>query len=223
MKIKETLRRDAETLKRLEGKKEKAQFIWDYYKIPIVAILLAVCLTAVAVYESVSRQPVIMYAVLVNTDAAVTERDDGVFDRLLAEGGIETAGRSTDVEASLTFRHGADGEGDAATLQVLNALFGISDLDFFASDEDTFMIFAEENAFADLGKLIEPDWLSENTADLIHVTDSNGEDTVCGIRLRGGSALHEAGYYSEDVIVGVAVLAENMEEAFTFLRMLIGA
>ena len=223
MKIKDTLRRDADTLRRIEGKREKAQFIWDYYKIPILALVLVLCLAATAIYEGVSRRPVIMYAVLVNTDAGETERDSGVFDRLLSEGGIETTGRSTDIEDSLSFRHGADGETDIATLQVLNAGFGISDLDFFAADEDTFMIFANENAFADLGKLIERDWLEANADDLVHVTDPDGADTVCGIRLHSGSPLHQAGYYSEDVIVGVAVLAENMEEAFTFLRVLVGA
>ena len=223
MSIRETLKKDRETLRGVKVRKERLQFIWDYYKIPIIAFAVLVCILITVIAESASRRPVILYSYLVNTVPTVEERDEQIFDRLLAEGGINTEGRSAAVDASLSFSHGADGERDAAALQVLNAGFGISDLDFFAADEETFMIFAAQDAFADLSKLLDADYLASHGSDLVHSVNSDGVDTVCGIILHPGSPLHRAGYYSGDAVVGIAALAENMEEAFVLLRGLCGA
>ena len=100
----------------------------------------------------------------------------------------------------------------------LAALFGISDLDLFAADEAVFEGYAQQDAFADLSVLIDRELLAG--ADLYTYT-LEGKTVTGGIVLHSGSALHEAGYYHGDVIVGAAVNAEHLEEAVAVLRQLL--
>ena len=104
---------------------------------------------------------------------------------------------------------------------VLAALFGISDLDLFASDEAIFQRYADQNAFADLSKLIEPELLSRHEADLYYYDTEDGQRVLGGIVLHPGSVLHQAGYFHADVILGAAINGENLDMAIRFIKALL--
>ena len=57
-------------------------------------------------------------------------------------------------------------EDDIETLQVLNALFSITDLDVFVGFRDDFDRFIEGDAFLDLSTVVDETLLAENEADL---------------------------------------------------------
>ena len=105
-------------------------------------------------------------------------------------------------------------------MQVLTALFGISDLDLFAADRAVFERYAQQDAFADLSVLIDRELLAG--ADL-YTYSVEGKTVTGGIVLHPGSVLHRAGYYHGDVIVGAAINAEHLEEAVAMLRAMLEA
>ena len=217
MNLKKRWKADWEALKKLSGQ-EKWLFIWDYYRIPLIALGCVMILTAITLLTNAGREEVALYAVFVNSDRALEEPDSTPLDALAERAGIPTEGRTVDVTANLTLGQDLNEAYDAQTVQVLAALFGISDLDLFAADEAVFEGYAQQDAFADLSVLIDRELLAG--ADLYTYT-LEGKTVTGGIVLHSGSALHEAGYYHGDVIVGAAVNAEHLEEAVAVLRQLL--
>lgn len=213
-----SLRQDRETLKRLEPK-ARIQFIWDYYRLPIIAAAVGLALLITAVGLNLGRGEVAMYAVFVNTDQTGLEPDAALLDAVLEEAGTDMGKKHIDITANLYL--GQDGTYDGETIMVLAALFGISDLDLFAADEPVFRRYADQNAFADLSKLIEPELLGEHERDLYYYDTEDGQRVLGGIVLHPGSVLHRAGYYHADVVIGAAINGENLDEAIQFIRALL--
>jgi len=220
MKLNERLRADREVYASLEGK-EKLYFVWDYYKIPIIALVCALVLLAVSLATGAGAKKTAMYAVFVNSAAAVTEPDPEALNSLLREGGVDMEGKAIDITANLTLGQALDESYDGQTTQVLAAMFGISGLDVFAADQAVFDRYASQDAFMDLSLLIEPELLEGFTGELYYYENSEGRTILGGLVLKPGSPLHEAGYYLDDTVIGIANTAQYAEEARIFLRQLV--
>lgn len=220
MTYKERMQKDRTVFAALKGR-DRLLFLWDYYKIPILAVVCAAALILISVVTGTGRRNVAMYAVMVNTTACGDDVDAEALNRLLADAGVDMNGKTVDITADLHLGRELDELGDAQTVQVLAALFGISGLDFFAADLPVFEKYAVQDAFADLSVLIDPEILARHSDDLCYYESQDGRMVLSGILLHSGTALHEAGYYAGDVVVGIAANAENMEEALQFLIRLL--
>ncbi len=216
MKLSERIRRDRQRYAALSPS-EKRAFLWDYYKIPILALVCAVLLGGIALLEGLNSRSVALYAVLVNA-APDTQAAQTCLEDLLTDSGMDLKGKRVDADVSLSLGRENQESEDAQTVQVLAALFGVSGLDFFAADEEIFDRYAVQNAFADLSKLLDPALLETFSEDLVYATPEGGARQVAGVRLHGGSPLHRSGLYSRDIVVGITVNGENMEAALQMLK-----
>lgn len=214
MKLLSRLKQDIATLKTLSGPR-KREFIWDYYKLPIGLVLCAVALVVITLAFDFSRGDTVMYAVLINADDT---GDKTVFSQVLEESGMDMAGKDVEVTANYTLLYDPTSTTDGDTVLVLAALFGIGDLDVFAANEEVFTSYADQDAFVDLSLFIEPEDLAKH--DLYTCTTEDGNEIVAGIWLHEGSPLHEAGYYTGDVVIGVAANAQNLDPAVEFMKSL---
>ena len=221
MKLRERLARDRETLRRLEGK-QRGRFLWDYYRVPILCAAAALILGAIAIAGAVTHGSVALYAVFVNADRLDGGHDPAALEALLERGGADMRGRRVDLTADLTLGGEQEVGNDGQTIQILAAMFGITDLDFFAADPDTFDRYAVQDAFADLSKLIDPALLNARPeADLVRYPNGDGAVVTGGVVLHPGSPLHDAGYFHGDVVVGAAANAANLDAAIVLIRELL--
>ena len=219
MKLKDRLNKDRQTLRAL-APKERAVFIWDYYKIPILAAACTLVLLVMALVSWAGRKDIAMYAVFLNSDAGVVQTQPEKLDALLAEAGMDMDGRTIDITADLTLGTGYNSDTDGQTIQVLAAMFGISGLDVFAADQASFERYAVQDAFVDLSLFLEEALYETEICRPYSYEDANGQRIVGGLVLSGGT-LHEAGYYHGEVVIGVAANAQNLEEAVAFVRQLL--
>lgn len=215
--IKSALRRDRAAFRELKGHR-RMEFIWDYYKIPIITIAGVLAVFLLTAVFNVGRGEISMYAVLVNADE---EAESHVFDELLARGGAQTEGRTVDVVSNYRLGDTYSEAYDAETIQVLAARFAIGDLDLFGADETVFRSYATQDAFVDLSLFIDRELLEQHREDLYTYENSDGFEIVGGIWLREGSPLHQVDYYSGDVLFGIAQKAEHMDEAIVLIRQLL--
>ena len=221
MNLKARLKKDRQTMAALEPK-ARAIFVWDYYKIPILSVAAALVLLVMGLISWAGRKDVAMYAVLLNSDAGVVQTSPEMLDQLLADAGFDMKGKTIDITADLTLGTEYNSDTDGQTIQVLAALFGISGLDVFAADQAAFDRYATQDAFVDLSLFLEKDLYETSFCSPYRYLDGNGREIVGGLILTGG-ALHEAGYYHGEVVVGVAANAQNLEEAVAFVRQLLMA
>lgn len=215
--IKASLRRDKAAFQALHGRR-RLEFIWDYYRIPIIAAASILALLLLGAVFNIGRGDTAMYVVLVNAGEDV---ESSVFDELLERSGMELNGKTVHVASNYKLGGEFSEAYDAQTLQVLAALFSIGDLDLFGADEAVFRSYAVKDAFVDLSLFIEKALLERHEADLLRYTNSDGQEIVGGIRLHAGSPLHRAGYYAGDVLLGIPSQAEHLEEAIAAIRQLL--
>lgn len=217
MKIKDRFMADKQVYASLSGH-SKVLFIWDYYKLPILAAASVLLIALMVMVTWAGKKNIAMYAVFVNSDVRVAQTDPEQLDGLLKQGGVDMDGKTIDITADLTLGQTCNQENDGQTIQVLAALFGISGLDVFVSDQEIFDRYAVQNAFVDLSVFLEPELFEEIGCEPYWYENEEGRRILGGIILKAGSVLHEAGYYHADAVIGVAANAENLEEAITFVR-----
>lgn len=220
MKIKERIKADRKVFSSLSGQ-SKAYFIWDYYKIPIIATVSVLLLALLAALTWAGKRDVAMYAVFVNSDAAVAQTKPEQLDALLVRSEVDMDGKTIDITADLTLGQDEFQENDGQTIQMLAALFGISGLDVFAAEEETFDRYALQDAFVDLSLFLEPELYESNGCKPYWYVGGDGRTILGGIVLKPGSALHEAGYYHTDAVIGVAANAENLDTAVAFVQQVL--
>jgi len=221
MSFTERLNKDREQLSRLPDNKSRFMFIWDYYKIPIIVVLSVLALFVILLVSNIGRKDASMYVVLLNNDSSLHECDSTIFDETLKKTEIDLKGKSVDVNDKLSAgREGNEAE-DIETMQILTALFTISDLDLYVADKKYFDYFLKDGGYADLSLLLDQDLLERYKDDLYYWENQNGQKILCGIILHEDSLLHKAGYYHDDVIMGVVANANNLDAAIGFIRQML--
>ncbi len=207
------MKKDIEQYKKLPDRKSRAAFLFDYYKIPITAIIIGLLSITLFLFNDKKNRETDMYAVLLNNDSIINACDPSVFETALKEAGYKG---NADINDRLSLGYENNESADIETLQVLNALFTLGDLDLYIAPKQYFDLFAQKDGFADLRLLIDKTILEK--ADLYRFTGESGNEVTAGIILHPGSKIHEAGYYHDDVIVGVAVDAVHMDAALSFIE-----
>lgn len=221
MKISEQIKRDRQKISELPGLSSKIRFIWDYYKAPVIAIVLALTIGLISALNNIGRANVNLYVVLMNNDTIFRECDESIFNDTMTRRGIDTKKKTVNVNTELSIGISSDEAADMETMQVLTALFSISDLDVYVAPREYFDYFAANNGFADLNVLIDKDVLAKYSSDLYIYDEKAANRPVQGIVLHKDSPLHESGYYHDDVIIGVVKNAVHFDEAVAFLQQLL--
>ena len=211
----EQLRKDKEQWKKLPDRSSKLAFLYDYYKVPILVIVLSLFLVIYLIAHSLLVTPVKLHVVLVNSDALIAECDDSVFEKVYEKTGMNGKG-IIEVRTDLFMREDDAGTVDMGSREILAALFTMGDLDIYVSDPKTFEIFAKQGAFIDFGILKDEEILSSDR--IYTMVNEDGTVSVPGILLKEGSFLHEAGYYHHDVVLAAAANADRMEESIAFIK-----
>ena len=220
MKLSDRIKADKAQLRTL-SKESRRLFIWDYYKLPILSAVCILLVLVLAVCTWAGKRGTAMYAVFVNSDVRVVQAKPELLDALLARGGMDMTEQTIDITADLTLGQDDFQETDGQTIQILAAMFGISGLDVFAADQETFDRYAVQDAFVDLSLFLDPE-LYENSGCVPYwYENGEGRTILGGVVLKPGSVLHEAGYYHTDVVIGVAANAENLDAAVLFTQQLL--
>ncbi len=221
MRFLDQLKTDRRKLREMNDNRQRLNFIWDYYKFPILALLLVIVIAVTSLISNIGRTGVCMYAVLINNDSIAIDCDMAVFDDLLKEAGLDIGKKKTDIQADYSLGRAHEESEDMETLQILNALFLFNSVDVYVSDKEYFDYFAEVGAFADLSLLIDQELLSGLDESDCYYQDASGHPALTGIYLHEGSPLHEAGFYHNDVIIGVANGGENLDYAVELIKQLL--
>ena len=220
---KEQFRQDLDNLKKLRGKK-RLQFIWDYYRLPILAAAFLLVFLILALVIRAPGKDTAVYVVWLN---GIGQEDSGYFDDLLAKAGCDTEKQHVDVNTTLSLGIEGNEASDAQTLQVLSALFGIGDLDLFFADPENFDRYAAKDAFADLSEVLRTEVLEalhERAEErLYYMTNGDGKEIIAGYRIVEGSGAAKAGYLAKgsEAVAGVLFNALNQENAVRMLEEMI--
>lgn len=197
---------------------QRKAYLWDYYRLPIILGLVALGVAALVLISSIGRESYGMHVVMLNAG----EGDPLVLTGALREEGGWAAADKVDINLSLNLYLRDDtASSDSQTIQVLAALFAVGDMDLFIADRDIFSRYANQDAFENLAVLL-PQALQRTHSGLLYrFTNEQGQDKVAGVILPAGSLLHQAGYYTSEVVIGIAARSGNLDNALKAVQLLL--
>lgn len=214
-KLRKFLRSEGEKLRAL-NRRQRLQYLWDYYKLPIGAVLLAAAMLIYTLCYNAGPGKIDLNAVLVNAGAG----DDGVFSRALQAEGIKAP--QVSVDTSLTYTNTEEmAQEDVATIQVLFAQFTMGDMDLFAANPEVFQRYTDQDGFENIGLLLPQQLQQAHPERLIRYTTEDGQEKIGGILLESGSPLHTGGYYTGPVAVGIVSRCAHLDEALAVIEYLL--
>jgi hypothetical protein len=164
---------ELEKLKHLSPKK-RVQYIFDYYKFPILAVIVVIVLTVSIIQTVVSHKEVAFNAVLLNAGGTAVTSNDARFASDFAEAaGINTNAYSVYVDCSNVLNLQAETQYDLAVRAKISALFAAKEIDILGADPEAFDDYARNGAFMDLRHAMDKDMLNKlETRKLIYYVDA---------------------------------------------------
>lgn len=228
MPVNDDIRAEKKKFKNMDSK-ERVQYIWDYYKIPIIAGLLAFIFIFFLVRDIISNnRETHLYACLINSNYAY-DTDTNLINEYVNYADIDTEAEQLTLDFSMRIDLDAADQMSMAYQQKVMALFAAKEIDVMIGDEPIINSYAEVEAFRDLSELLPTDLaeeLKEKGYSYYTITDADGTDIPFGIYMEHcGRFLSDGsmGTYPTDVtpVFTIAVDAPHPENAIEFLRFLI--
>lgn len=224
--LKDSLREEKRKLKDMSFR-DKLWYIWEYYKIPIIGVIVAAALISSissAIYNN--RFETGLSCVILNSTP--TSQDDLVsqyFDQDFRQyAGIpDDVKIEVDHSMSLTFDDASMNEFTYAELAKLTAMISGRELDVMIGNQDVTDHYGTMGGFADLKELLPPD-VYEKVKDRIHMVTNQetGEETACGLFIGDTDFLKKNGLSIKDPILTVMNNSTHTDTCVNLIRYVFG-
>lgn len=220
--LKERMREEAAKLKEMPPK-DKLWYIWEYYKFPIIGVVLAVFLIGSigsAMYNN--RFDSALTCVVLNSRY---DPDHLSVDQYFNEGFREfialdpTFKIDVDYSMSPSFDDSSMNEYGYAELAKLTAMISSRELDVMIGKPDVIDHYGEMGGFLDLTEVLPTD-LYEQIKDSLYTVKNveTGQDVICGIRIGDTSFGEKTGLILEDPVLTLMSNSEHTDTAIQLIR-----
>lgn len=225
-KLKDTLLEEKMKLKDMTFK-NKMWYIWEYYKIPIIGVIIAVSL-AVSIGSAVfnNRYETALSCVILNGQPdsqqdLVNEYFDHGFRQYMEL--PEEVKINVDHTMNLSFNESEMNEFTYAEMAKLSAMITSKELDVMIAKKDSIDHFGEMGGFYDFKELLPPDVYSKVTDDLYFVTNQEtGETAAYGLKITDTDFLKKTGLHMKEPILSVLINSNHTDTALQLIRYVYG-
>lgn len=213
--------------KELNGK-QKAVYIWDYYKWWFVFGLVFILIASVTIPSVIeNRKEVVLYATFINTQI-VDQESTTIMDDFVKAKDIDMDGRRIVLDASLTINRNRADQLSMQCNQKLLALFSSNTLDVILSDDENFQFYAQQGAFQSLEDVLPAELFEKYKPYMLTCNAKDSDETIYyGINVRTSKVLYEEGAYTNatgkyivEPIFSICTKAKQPENAVKFLEFL---
>lgn len=228
MPINDDIRAEKKKLKNM-SMKEKLQYIWDYYRIPILVISLGMIMAIFIIKDVISNnRPTHLYACMLNSNYSY-DNDTELINEYINYADIDTQAEQLILDFSMQIHLDDADQMSLAYQQKIMALFAADELDVLVGDEQIVKSYAEADGFANLEEFLPDDLkseLAEKGYSYYHYTSEDGGSVPIGLYMDSCKRLQEdgtMGTYPEDSrpIFTIAWNTPHPENSIEFLRFLI--
>ena len=139
--------------------RDKVEYIWEYYKWHILAVVFVVYFIGSMVYNNVTTKDYVLQGMFLNTLAEseiVLEMEQDFIETYP----IDTSSEEVFFDASMYYSDEGDAMGTSyQTIQVLTTKIAAGEIDFMVADAATLYDFAYNQYFAELPKILSEEQL----------------------------------------------------------------
>lgn len=152
MALRDEIREQQSKLKG-QGFRKKLEYFWDYYKLPVIIVLVLVALSIGIFREMQANKPSGFYALFLNAENADADKLGEMTADWYESLDIDPEKQSITVDASLRFDPEAYNELSIGGITRVSALLASKSVDCMVTDPKLFQYYAESGAFLDLRTL----------------------------------------------------------------------
>ena len=149
-----------ENWKKLKGmsRKERASYIWTYYKFPILALVLAFCVLFSWIYFGVTTAETALSGILLNCyDSMLSDGSrSGFSEDFLEELQLDPSDYTLSFRMNLTYSQGGDSAAysDYQSVMTIMSYVAAGELDFITGDLGAMLGLAYQDYFEDLSEVL---------------------------------------------------------------------
>ena len=224
--------------------KQKARYVWDYYKFPIAVCLICLYIVGYTVYGHFTKKEVLLYTALVNVSAGeqlTNELDGGFLDFL----GADVSKTELELYTGIGLTDDPDAPNhEYAYASRVKIIASIDDekLDVVLMNREAFDTFAQNGYLYNMEELLQDtdlqnaaEWepylvsgtviLEDNADELLQDSSLEyqavTEEYPMGLNVSQADIFRQAGF-EEDVYLGVIKNSPRMDMAAEYIRYLFG-
>lgn len=204
--------------------KAKFQYIWDYYKFPILGVALGIIVVVSFIVHFVTYKKPVLTLTFVN--CGVNTNDNTIPDSLapfMSENGYDTSKYTIDLNKNLNLNMETPNASTSQDLTTLDVMIGAHSISAIFADADTFDALAERSYFVDISSYLSEDELAQYQDDLVYTTDSDTNKTYpVGVHLTSDTCswLKDTQTY-DDCVVGLCYEEGNDDTQKQFMHFLL--
>lgn len=219
------VKKEIEKIKNQKGIKGKAAYIWDYYKVPIIAVILSIIAVVSIVRAIISNNyNTSLYVTYVNCISVDLRDDTKILDNTLTDWlGIDGKQNRVKVDGYYNIDPDRLTEEIYASSEKLNIMVVTQSSDCYIGDDVFTNSWAKSEYLRDLSVFLPEELLNKVSDRLVYYTDTeSGMKHAVGIDLAGLPFIEDViGVGIEHPIFSVVVNAPNPENCITFLEHII--
>ena len=176
--------------------KAKVQYIWDYYKFPILGTIVGVSIVIFLIHHFVTYRDPLLNVIMTNCNDPYGVDESG-FDEFMDKYGYsEDKNNYVSLTATLQFREGADYTESYNEHYVLTTKVAAGNQDLFFGTGEVFLSYAEDGALIDLSMVLSEELLEKYKDNLIYSTDCGEVASYpCAIEITDNEWLKKNNYY----------------------------
>ncbi len=197
--------------------RQKAQFIWDYYRWQIFIAIVLMCVVVSTACRILTEKEPLLDVVMINSSRMASEEKP--FEDFFRDQGYEYFDGAVELNNRI-WMYG-DQEIALAGAQMLMCAVAAGNTDIFFWDGTELCPTLADDVLMDLSKILPPESLEKIQNRLVYTTNTEtGKIFPCGVNLSGTAWLESTDYY-EDCCAGVAYSAENRNLMRDFIAYLL--
>jgi len=192
--------------------KERAGYIWEYYKIPILGGILGVIILVALIWHFATLKNTLANVMMVNATVNETgsEKQTNLFSGFMKKNGYDTNKNEILVNDSLFADPTATDSTSLYSFQSMQTIIMAGGVDVFLSDEKLYKTLNSNQEFKDLSVVLDKETLEKYKDTIIMAKDKDtGKEYPSGIVIKGNSWVKDKGLYSGDVVIGVSIASKK--------------
>lgn len=224
--LKDSIKDEKKKLKDMSFR-DKIWYIWEYYKFPIMGVVIGVFLIAsigTAIYGN--RFETALSCVILN--AKIPDGED-TMDAYFNQGFRQYSGIAQDVRIevdasiNLSFEESSMNEFTYAQLAKISAMVSSKELDVMIGPPDIIDHYGAMGGYEDLKQLLPADVYEAVKTDLYFVADQEtGEERACGLSLENTDFAPKTGLILENPVLGIVSNSTHTDAGVQLIRYLYG-
>ena len=196
--------------------KKRIRYIWDYYKLWIIAGIFVLSTLISSVYQYLTAKETLLTLIMINSSIPISET---IFAEDYLTVNEYDPAKYELTASSLELNMTAESyQQDYYTVQSTIVRLTSGDIDIFSAPADLFKPYTEEGYLINLEDIFSETELSQYENYIVYTTDPNTNKTYpCAFDFSKNKWIQEHGYYTDSCHIGILYNSSNTEQAKDFL------